>query len=411
MSDAVGLAIECSGARVAVALFEQDGEVVVSRDRPSELEHARRLLPLIEESLAAHSIGVADLFGIAIDVGPGSFTALRIGLATARGLAQPHGTRIAGVTSFAALTDGLAAPKRLVVPLVVAARAQLYAGFHRGDADGRLTLLRGPAVGTLDTLAPAVEEALALCAKGTRPLFVGPGAQRERDALEARWPASTKDPGHGDDGANGEVAGADGPSVAAVARIGARLLFGASAGNAAGTHATSESTLRPLYVRPPQAVERAPAARPLWSELEVGPLLPEQLDEILPIEQAVFTDPWPRRFFLEELAAPESVACVVRHRGMVAGYLLAWRLESELHLGNLAVAPAYQRRGVGRFLVEWLLERAREGGQSRITLEVRASNFAAQELYRNAGFRAVALRRGYYQDTGEDALIMLRDLP
>jgi ribosomal-protein-alanine N-acetyltransferase len=66
---------------------------------------------------------------------------------------------------------------------------------------------------------------------------------------------------------------------------------------------------------------------------------------------------------------------------------------------------------VGRFLVEWLLERSREGGQSRITLEVRASNFGAQELYRNAGFRAVALRRGYYQDTGEDALIMLRDLP
>jgi ribosomal-protein-alanine N-acetyltransferase len=125
----------------------------------------------------------------------------------------------------------------------------------------------------------------------------------------------------------------------------------------------------------------------------------------------VFSDPWPRRFFLDELAAPESVACLVRHRGMVAGYLLAWRLESEVHLGNLAVAPAYQRRGVGRFLVEWLLDRAREGGQSHITLEVRSSNFAAQELYRNAGFRAVALRRGYYQDTGEDALIMLRDLP
>jgi ribosomal-protein-alanine N-acetyltransferase len=169
--------------------------------------------------------------------------------------------------------------------------------------------------------------------------------------------------------------------------------------------------VRPLYVRAPQAVERAPTARPLWNELEVASLTPEDLDDVLPIEQEVFTDPWPRRFFLEELAAPESVACVVRHRGMVAGYLLAWRLESELHLGNLAVAPAYQRRGVGRFLVEWLLERSREGGQSRITLEVRASNFGAQELYRNAGFRAVALRRGYYQDTGEDALIMLRDLP
>jgi ribosomal-protein-alanine N-acetyltransferase len=60
-------------------------------------------------------------------------------------------------------------------------------------------------------------------------------------------------------------------------------------------------------------------------------------------------------------------------------------------------------------MVEWLLRQAGAGGQARITLEVRASNFPAQELYRRYGFRAVALRRGYYLDTGEDALVMMRE--
>jgi len=81
-----------------------------------------------------------------------------------------------------------------------------------------------------------------------------------------------------------------------------------------------------------------------------------------------------------------------------------------VHLGNLAVAPEFQRKGVGQALLDWLSTEARANGAARITLEVRATNFAAQELYRRDGYTAVAIRRGYYQDTGEDALVMLRDL-
>jgi ribosomal-protein-alanine N-acetyltransferase len=142
----------------------------------------------------------------------------------------------------------------------------------------------------------------------------------------------------------------------------------------------------------------------------LAPFTEADLEEVLPIEAALFSDPWPRQFFLEELRVPQSLACVARHHGRMAGYLLAWRLEGEIHLGNLAVVAEYQRRGVGQALLTWLLERAREGGPGRITLEVRASNFPAQELYRRYGFQAIALRRGYYQDSGEDALVMMREL-
>ncbi len=450
MSGFTGLAIECSGARIAVGLFDENGVLAHERTRASEHEHARHVVALIEEALAAGGRRVRDLGGIAIDVGPGSFTALRVGLATARGLAQPFGTPIAGVTAFAALLEGRNHPRRLVVPLLVAGRTQLYAGFYRGDPRGALSLLRGPAVGTPAGLAETFAEALALCPRGTRLLFVGPGAARDRDALEARHPGST-DAGPINGGrAPHESESAEGPTAAAVAKVGARQLAGAGAGIGVGVEATMGSTigsasgstiestievggptapcaassaapsaapatpsvfrmLRPLYVRAPQAVEKAPAERPVWHELSIAPLTEADLDEVLAIEHAVFSDPWPRQFFLEEMRVPQSLAADVRHRGKLAGYLLAWRLDGDLHLGNLAVAPDEQRRGIGQFLVEWLFGQAREGGPARITLEVRASNFAAQELYRRNGFRAVALRHGYYQDTGEDALIMMRD--
>jgi len=393
MSAFRGLAIECSGESIATCTFDADGKSSPPRTRTSAHEHARHLLELVNATLADAQVAARDLSCVAIDVGPGSFTALRVGLATARGLTQPFGIPLVGVTSFAAMVEDRAAPRRLVVPLLMAGRAQLYAGFYRGSAMGPSKILRGPSVGDLEGTLAAAEEALALCPKGYEPWFLGPGAVRDRDALEARWPGSTRGP-RGDD-----VEAAEGPSAESLASLGAKML---SRGNAAPP--------RPLYVRQPQAVENAPAKRPFEHELELLPFTENDLDEALPIEQSLFSDPWPRQFFLEELRVPQSLACVARHHGRMAGYLLAWRLEGEIHLGNLAVSKEYQRRGVGQALLSWLIDRTREDGPGRITLEVRASNFAAQELYRRFGFQAVALRRGYYQDSGEDALVMMREL-
>jgi ribosomal-protein-alanine N-acetyltransferase len=394
------LAVEASGPRAAIAVFGPGGEVRAVRHRAAAFEHARILAALVDETLRAAGVPPHELEGIAVDVGPGSFTALRIALATAHGLAQPAGARVVGVTSFAALVEGLVRPRRVVIPLVPAGRMLLYAGFYRSDAQGKLTLLHGPAVGDIATLATTVGEVLALRAASVLPHFVGPGAARERAALEARWPGST---GDGD-----EVDAAEGPAVEAVARIGARLL--APSGHARpAPDSGPDGSPRPLYVRVPQAVENLPAERPSWRDLAAGPFTEADLDEAIAIEQAVFSDPWPRQFFLEEIRHDGSRAVAVRSRGILAGYLLAWRLDHEWHLGNIAVAPAFQRRGVGRFMLETLVREADAAGDVSITLEVRPSNFAAQELYRRFGFRAVALRRGYYQDTGEDALIMMRD--
>jgi ribosomal-protein-alanine N-acetyltransferase len=124
------------------------------------------------------------------------------------------------------------------------------------------------------------------------------------------------------------------------------------------------------------------------------------------IERRVFADPWTEEFFHGELGQSMVYARIAEIAGVVAGYGVAWLGAGTGHLGNLAVAPEVRRRGIARALLEDLLERARALDIERVALEVRGSNFPAQELYRAYGFRVAGLRRGYYRDNGEDALIL-----
>jgi tRNA threonylcarbamoyl adenosine modification protein YeaZ/ribosomal-protein-alanine acetyltransferase len=398
----VGLALECSGARISVAAFAADGRCLAEAARLSEQGHVRHLSVLVAEALEAAGLRYAQLERLAVDVGPGSFTGLRVGLATARGLAKPRGLPVVGVSSFAALLEGYSAEQALVVPVLPAGGKQSYAGFFRSDSRGRPALLRGPAVGDVPALAAALRSALALCSRRTQVRVLGPGAVRERERWQAEFP-----------GCLDESWRPDGPRAADVGRVSLRLAGGRLGRDAEVAPYTGATGLRPVYVRKPQAVERAQQAsggRALWDELEVVPLDLSRLEDVLRVERTVFGDPWPRRFFEDELRARESLARVVLHGAELAGYLLAWSLPEEIHLGNLAVAPEYQRRGVGSFMLRWLMDEARSRRARRIALEVRTSNFAAQELYRTHGFETVVLRRGYYQDSGEDALVMVCDL-
>jgi ribosomal-protein-alanine N-acetyltransferase len=153
-----------------------------------------------------------------------------------------------------------------------------------------------------------------------------------------------------------------------------------------------------------------PSSDPLPAGFEIGPMSEGALDEVLAIEGEVFPDPWPRRSFSEELAkSPPPYARVARRGGRVVGYLFAWFILDEVHLGNLAVHPRHRRQGVARALLRHLMERSRRRGSSFITLEVRAQNAAAIALYEEFGFRRVAVRKGYYAGR-EDALIMEREL-
>src|SRR5256886_12245213 len=134
---------------------------------------------------------------------------------------------------------------------------------------------------------------------------------------------------------------------------------------------------------------------------------PLDLDDVLSIERASFSMPWSRGAFLYEMEQNQVARCfVVRHGARVAGYICLWEVADELHITNVAVHPDLRRRGIARALVESVFERGRASRSRMVLLEVRPSNAEALTLYESFGFRVVGRRRGYYYDTGEDALVM-----
>ena len=134
------------------------------------------------------------------------------------------------------------------------------------------------------------------------------------------------------------------------------------------------------------------------------------IDEMMTIERASFTSPWSARFFLEEIRVSYAKSVLAEVDGRIVGYIIYWQLPKEVDIHNLAVHPEYRRQGIGRSLLSSAIDSAKGQDSNRVTLEVRKSNQAAQQLYHSLGFVERGVRKGYYSDDGEDALVMVLDL-
>jgi len=134
----------------------------------------------------------------------------------------------------------------------------------------------------------------------------------------------------------------------------------------------------------------------------------KDLDDVLQIEKISFRTPWSRELFRRELAMPLARSFVAREvpNDKLVGYLCFWLVIPEVHILNLAVHPERRRQGIGLNLLLFGLEYCRQKGAQEFTLEVRRSNYDAISLYRKLHFLPWGIRKGYYQDSGEDAVIM-----
>jgi ribosomal-protein-alanine N-acetyltransferase len=128
------------------------------------------------------------------------------------------------------------------------------------------------------------------------------------------------------------------------------------------------------------------------------------LPAVISIERRSFPTPWSLAMFVLELSKPSGICLAATEDDELLGYLVCSRYDQVWHLMNVAVAPEQRRRGVARRLISKLVEEG--GGKLPFTLEVRVSNHPAIAMYERLGFRSAGVRPRYYQDNGEDALIM-----
>lgn len=135
------------------------------------------------------------------------------------------------------------------------------------------------------------------------------------------------------------------------------------------------------------------------------------LKRILDIENRSFPTSWSAAAFMQEIRNPITRLWTAVTDGRPMGYILYWVLDGEVDLLNLAVHPEQRRKGLGRILVNHMVEEAAMMKVESLWLEVRVSNYVAISLYREFGFERAGLRRNYYDDTDEDAIVMCLTLP
>jgi len=368
------LAIETTGPICSVALLAEGGKVYY-RASEEGLMHLTSLIPLIEEVLEEAKIKPRKLDQIAVSAGPGSFTGIRIGVATARALAQSLNIPVIKVPTLE--TFVYMAGDAVACPIFDARRDQMYAGAYMLEEDGRvMTIIRGGAYypeeyfAMLGASLPAVENLLK------RPVIcrlMGDGLPVFSEAVIVQ----------------------DAKATLAWAQAHGKPI--------------SYEQLEPIYIR------KAEAQRKLEEKnKEPSPWFTRSAGEddaygISVIERLSFGEPWLEKSVLDDIKLEYSDYVVCEAEGQILGYAGLHRILDEGHITNIAVHPGMRRKGIGEAALDELIKKAKEKGVTSFTLEVRDSDTAAVAFYEKHGFVTEGARKDYYPVKGggrEDARLM-----
>ena len=348
--------------------------------------HGERLPGEALDLLASRRLTLADVDRFAVIAGPGSFTGLRVGVATVQGFALAQGKTIVPVPTLEALVDGWRSHN--AAPVCVA-----WMDGQRGDVFYQAWFDTTAASRGRDAFEARVGRPADLigdvrAAVGERPVtFVSPGPVRG-DEVSAAFPGAAFVTYTSPLAAVAAAVAVDRPDLA-----------------------VSPHAVRPIYLRRPDAeLARARADRVAAGlDLTVTRLAPgDDLSAIAELQRRSFTNPWGADAIKWELANTDVARLYVATSpdGAVLAYCACWLIFDELHINSLAVDEARRRQGIARLMLRTVFRDAVAAGARAATLEVRRSNEAARRLYTSLGFVVEAVRRDYYQLPREDALIL-----
>ena len=401
--DRITLALDTSSDMLCCAVARVGGEVelLASRDRECRRHANEELVNTSLAALADAGLSMADVDAVLVGRGPGSFTGVRIGIATAKGLScgltRPlYGTSTLDATAWTAWLAGVRGTLGVVMD---AMRGEVYPGIYLLDDDGAHRTFASETVAKVDECvgAWAGRDDLALTGNGLfkyRDRFDHPAVDESLwypsgEALFFAWVGANATDDSGD--------------PALVLPVYTRLSD------------AEENERKRLGLSQPATVEVTGVADELANlHLQLRPMSVNDLDQVAELEEVAFAggvhNTWSRAMFEDELALPGRTWWIAHDTSTVVGFAGGVLAGDTLDVMDVAVAPSRRREGIARRLIQRIAYDGHVLGAQSITLEVAQNNDAARGLYESMGFAQSGVRRDYY-GRGENALVMTASLP
>ena len=384
------LAIDSSGLTATVAIVEDEATIAEFTINYKKT-HSQTLLPMIDEMVKMVEADLNTIDAIAVAGGPGSFTGLRIGSATAKGLGLALGKPLIHIPTVDAMAYNIYGCEDIICPIMDARRNQVYTGIYsfvpKKESEDSEQMKYAFQVIRVQ-MAVSVEDLLRrLNIYGRRVVFLGDGVPAYREEL----------------GKGLKVPYFFAPSysnrqrAAAVGALGIQY-FKMGRYETAAEH-------KPDYLRVSQA-ERERAAKEKNASPEIRPMAMEDAAAIAELEYSLFRDAWSEKSILETLKQPNTICLIAEKADRTAGYLLAYTAVEEIEIARIGVVKELRRQGVARELLGALEKIGRQSGIEKILLDVRSGNEAARKLYISEGFAEDGIRKHFYSVPDEDAVLM-----
>ena len=389
------LAIDSSGLTATVAVVE-DTQTVAEYTINYKKTHSQTLLPMIDEVVKMTELDLNTIDAIAVAGGPGSFTGLRIGSATAKGLGLALNKPLIHVPTVDGLAYNVYGCEDIICPIMDARRNQVYTGIYTfskkaGAKEG--SNLVEPVFQVIKMqMAVSIEELAERLNRYRRPVvFLGDGVPVYEQILAEKLTVPY----------SFAPAYMNRQRAAVVGTLGIQYYK-------AGKFETAEEH-RPDYLRVSQA-ERERAQREKEAELVVRELKVEDSAAVAEMEQQIFSDPWSEKSVMETVQQKQSVCFAAEKAGHILGYLLVYHAADEAEIARIAVQKEARRQGVAGKLMLALENYCEEHQIVRLLLDVRESNETARNFYTESGFAEDGIRQGFYSNPSEDAVLMSRQL-
>ena len=387
------LALDSSGLTASVALMENDN-LIAEYTIQYKKTHSQTLLPMMDEIRRMVELDLDTVDAIAVAAGPGSFTGLRIGSATAKGLAFAMEKPIVPVPTLEGLAYQMYGTDAVVCPIMDARRDQVYTGVYEfvEKADGYdMNVIKGQRAVSFDEIAQELNGI------GRKTVFVGDGIPvfRERMQEILRVPYSLA-PGH-----------RNRQSAACIAALGmvyyaqGRIVSGAE--HVPEYLRLSQAERERREKQDPRTVRSTPSSA---AKIVYRRMKPEDVPAVSRLEQETFSMPWSEKDFLDMVEKEDARYYVAEREGQLLGCCGLLMIAGEGNITNVMVAPWARNQGIGTEMLRHLLSEGSREGMTAYTLEVRVSNAAAIHVYEKLGFVSEGIRPGFYERPEEDAMIL-----